>query len=521
MRIELLLTALALVAVVLAVPAVLAGPGAAGLIPLLVATTYALAVVVAVLRIGGRGQSAALRESLRSAGYRPTYDLLLRGVLRRARRWVGADEPSDTTAPVSVLMRQALTFRLLDRALLLAVIYPLFSLLIFWGTTGLDAVLGQTIIIAAADPWWTGPLALAVILLIAGGPHYIALGERHLRGALAGMAGYLDLIAFAIGGSVLILMDFPWFTTSAILAVGFAALWAFSGFLAGVPAMAVATVLALTGPLAFALHGLLPGAAAFFGAALIALVAALIHLIAVDVFRSRNSPDIAGALAFGIPVITMAAALLLVPLGETGDWSGAIRISILILIVAPVVNVIFDVISFTVTLAFTERGRHGQTLLWAFADIAVAVFLFLALGSTLVCATAALEWLSGTPFVNLERLLDSTWNTSRYWWLYLMMFSTLLPSVVHVSIAALSLQSLAPASWREALCTRIDAARNGNISARLSAPLTLAALWTGCLALVFGAIAGILMILWNLGLAWGVVWYRQWLDMLVVWGGGS
>ncbi|WP_375229016.1 hypothetical protein [Roseobacter sp. S98] len=520
MRAELLPAAVALVLVALAVPVILAGPGGAALVLALLGLVFACAVIAAMLRMGGSAQSRGLKDSLRSGSFRDARSRALSYLLSRAYRWIRTEPPGDGTLPAAALLRHALTFGLLDRALLLAVIYPLFTMLLFWGTTGQNVILGQTIVISTASPWWTGPLALAVIALIAGGPHYITIGERHMRGTLKSVAGYLDLIAFGVGGTILIYMDFPWFTTSAILAVSFAALWAFSGFLAGVPAMAVATMLALTGPLGLALQSLLPGPAAFFAATVIALVSALVYLIAVDAFRSRNSADTAGALALCIPVAATIATVIFVPIGETGEWSNAIRIGILVLIVAPVVNAVFDVISFAVTLAFVQRGQQGNAFFWALADIAVALLTFMAAGSTLICTTVALDWLSGTPFIDLEILLDSTWNISRYWWLYLMLFSTLLPSIVHVGITALSLQALTPMRWRENLCARIDAARAGKTWPRVSTPLVLGALWTGCLALVFGAIAGALMVLWNLGLAWSVVWYRQWLELLAFWGGG-
>ncbi|WP_300037268.1 hypothetical protein [uncultured Roseobacter sp.] len=500
--------------------AALAGSGeTARKLVLLTGAVYLISVVVAASGINHQTRSAEILHTLQLKSCRAHYTRALEHMLTRARRWVRIPKPATDRTPVSELLRTAFTFRLLNRALLFAVIYPLTSMLIYWGTSGQDGVLGQTILIPAAASWWHGLLALAVILLIAGGPQYIRMGNRYLTGRLEPLGDYMDLAAFALGGTILMVMDFPWFTTTAILAIGFALLWTLAGHFAGLSAIAVSAVISLAPPLGFGLQWLLPGAGAFFLAAIAAMIAALIYVITIDVLRTGNRPGVAAGLALGIPAAAVVLMLLLAPWNAAGEWLPVLRVTLLFLVVAPLVNALFDVASYAVTLALAERGRQGQPLIWGALDALVAVLLFLATGSTLVCVSALMEVLSGIRFVNLERLLESTWNLSKYWWLYLMLASTLLPTAVHIGLGALSLQPLLPKGLRDTLCTRITAARRGDTRASVTAPFRLGAVWTACLVLVFGGLALLLRLLWDLGLAWVVVWYRQWLDALVVWAG--
>jgi hypothetical protein len=103
--------------------------------------------------------------------------------------------------------------------------------------------------------------------------------------------------------------------------------------------------------------------------------------------------------------------------------------------------------------------------------------LFLALRATLVCIVSWMNVVAGVAFVDLGSLLAQAGDTSRYWWLYAMLFSTALPTLIHLSAATLSLQAFLPLSWRERMCQEINAARGGDPQAGIVATIALGTTW--------------------------------------------
>ena len=60
-----------------------------------------------------------------------------------------------------------------------------------------------------------------------------------------------------------------------------------------------------------------------------------------------------------------------------------------------------------------------------------------------------------------------------YWWLYAMVFSTIVPTGLHAAVAASSLQGIIPISFRHRIVKWIDE-RESNAYAAMIAPLALA-----------------------------------------------
>jgi hypothetical protein len=166
------------------------------------------------------------------------------------------------------------------------------------------------------------------------------------------------------------------------------------------------------------------------------------------------------------------------------------------LAVLPLLNAIFDTLSYAVTLTLMRRGlRSAVPWLWGLLDLVLACVLFLALGITLVVVIHALNLLAGVPLIDLPALFAGVHETpGAYVWLYLMLFSTILPTVAHAGLSLLGVQGIWPLAWRRPVAGWVGDASASPLKA-LRASLALAVIWT--LPLV--AIGGILWALWQVG----------------------
>lgn len=204
------------------------------------------------------------------------------------------------------------------------------------------------------------------------------------------------------------------------------------------------------------------------------------------------------------------------------DWTGVQdgpRAVFLFLGVLPLVNAVFDVISYGVTLILMQLGLRRRAFLLGLLDVAVAVVLFLALGATLVVVVATMERVTGAEFLDLGGLLAQAGDWRTYWWVYAMLFSTALPTLVHLVVASLSLSAWATPEVRGWLRAQIERACAGDLGAELLSGCSVGALWFLCIAgpglLLLGALfvgQDLLLLLLDR--------YRDWLLSVAIWIGG-
>lgn len=163
----------------------------------------------------------------------------------------------------------------------------------------------------------------------------------------------------------------------------------------------------------------------------------------------------------------------------------------LFLAILPLLNAILDTVSYSVTLVLAQLGlRLGWgALILGILDFIVAGVMFLLLGIVLVVTVAAMNVVSGIDFVDLGTVLSQVQNFSEYWWLYAMLFSTVLPTALHAVVAAFSLQAIVPLSWRTRLLQQIEARDEDAVSASLAA-LKLGLIWFWALPMPFILIGG-------------------------------
>ncbi len=163
---------------------------------------------------------------------------------------------------------------------------------------------------------------------------------------------------------------------------------------------------------------------------------------------------------------------------KTEDWK---RVAYLFLGLLPLVNAVFDYVSYSVTLSLLRAGvrKPRIALLTGFCDLAVATLLFLALGATLVVMIASINQWADVPLYPLVPLFHGIrLAPDDYLWLYLMMFSTILPTVLHAAVATFSLGSWLTIPARRALYGMID---DPDALPAAAAPLLIGLYWTACL----------------------------------------
>ena len=155
-------------------------------------------------------------------------------------------------------------------------------------------------------------------------------------------------------------------------------------------------------------------------------------------------------------MLVSGGSLLL--LRETGPGDvGALGLLILFLAIIPLLNAVFDWLSIGATrwllrsgLAGSVRGRRLIAL--SLADLVVALVLLTGLSVSLVAIVHAANALSGTVLVDvgaiLVQLRETPWKPGNYW-VYLTVFSTMIPSVINLVCGGVSVLPawLGPRRW--------------------------------------------------------------------------
>ena len=140
------------------------------------------------------------------------------------------------------------------------------------------------------------------------------------------------------------------------------------------------------------------------------------------------------------------------------DLSEQQRGIFLFLGVLPLLNAVFDFLSYAATLTLMRLGLSAKyPMLYGACDIIVALVLFLGLGVTLTFVIAGLNQISGEAFVDLGALFGGIYTDPHaYWWLYAMVFSTALPTTLHGLLSLLAAQAFVPLSVRRVAANLVD-----------------------------------------------------------------
>jgi hypothetical protein len=271
-----------------------------------------------------------------------------------------------------------------------------------------------------------------------------------------------------------------------------------TGYIASVVVGLVVVVFAIAVIAGGAYPGAAVFAATFAGANLIAIIAA----VGVIFLDRRGRPALARwvisiaaicALPFFATILTPAFAVI----GRAETMAVFLFLALL-----PLLNAVFDTLSYALTLALMRRGlRSRLPLVWGLVDLGLAMGLFLGLGIALVAATHGLNSLADAPIVDLGALFAGIRaDPFAYLWLYLMLFSTILPTLLHGVFSLLGVQGIWPRALRRPVARWVEgAARSPADAVRAGAALGI--IWTMPLVVL----GGILWALWQIGGA-GAIW---------------
>jgi len=383
------------------------------------------------------------RDLLRHDGAAERY----RSVMRRGLDWLDS-RLSAHEAPQGPAQK-AWSFGLLNATMALALAYPILAITIQW-LCGSAIDFGGQEVMAASPPQariftavWLGSSVL--VYLFAGA------SKSRWRWTLVILAtgilllGLIFADGFAVPGNIAVA------GTVAVASVG-----------AGT--VAVAFTGPVAGPVAGAVAGV--GAVAFVAPVLVAATSAG----TVAGAEERSSRPMARRLLFcGVLV-----ALLIVAIKMPDDFGAGQRnqavFFMLTMGVLPLVNAVFDFASVGLTRYLLRLGLEQKRAAWpAVLDGLGGIAIFFALGCTLIAFVTFVVPADGVPLVDLTQLFaDMRRAPGDYIWLMVTLFSTLIPTLLHLSVAVLTLGLQYPAGVRNFVADLLERGEQSGQAALLS-----------------------------------------------------
>jgi hypothetical protein len=399
----------------------------------------------------------ALRGSLAGGNMAARlYARWLTSFLDAVERFFGdADKAAQTLFPHAFGLRTPAplwTAPALDRCLLLALIYPIGTIFTIWAISGHVGPAEAALHLQLGLPaWQRGLLGLAFAFLIFTSQRFVR-GFRYLRrpdrvrywkgiawGALGG--GVLLAACFAVGLGVtglIILAGISGFNSALGLVV--AGIGIGAGVLATALAFGMAALSALERPasgIAFVFSLTFFGASALFVGALVELSRRAIRDRWEGVF-----------LSLFLPALILACFGAAFSLATVRNWD---RVGPILLFfgLLTLLNAPFDWASLGLTRALLRRGLElGGWWPYALAlvDAGLAAVIIAALELTMLVGVQAFDALAvhggGKLVLPLDPLLNgiATHPTApEYWWIYALLLSTMIPSLVNLVIGGTSL----------------------------------------------------------------------------------
>jgi hypothetical protein len=210
------------------------------------------------------------------------------------------------------------------------------------------------------------------------------------------------------------------------------------------------------------------------------------------------------------------AALALAP-----EMDERLTTLLVFLLLLPLVNALFDYASIGCTRWLLRRGvdAPGRAWLYGGVDVLLALGLFVFLRIVLIIGVHWMNAFSGSELLDLQSLFADLRSGERggdYWWLYLTIFSTLVPTLLHFSITLLSGAALCVQAARHRLMPILDAARPNSYPYSiavlgLTVTTTMSLLIPPGLFFAFGY--GVLRLAPSVGSAY--LWFFEWVAQAI------
>ena len=220
----------------------------------------------------------------------------------------------------------------------------------------------------------------------------------------------------------------------------------------------------------FAVPENVAGAFAVAVAITVIVASALSGAVVVAAAEERSSRPIAWHLLYcGVLV-----ALLIVAIKMPDDFGAGQRslavFAMLTLALLPLVNAVFDFASVGLTRYLLRLGLDQKRAAWrAVLDGLGGIAIFFALGCTLIAFVTFVVPADGVPLVDLTQLFaDMRRAPGDYIWLMVTLFSTLIPTLLHLSVAVLTLGLQYPAGVRNFVAGLLERGEQSGQAALLS-----------------------------------------------------
>ena len=167
-------------------------------------------------------------------------------------------------------------------------------------------------------------------------------------------------------------------------------------------------------------------------------------------------------------------ALLILAIKMPDDFGAGQRnqavFFVLTLALLPLVNAVFDFASVGLTRYLLRLGLEQKRAAWrAVLDGLGGIAIFFALGCTLIAFVTFVVPADGVPLVDLTQLFaDMRRAPGDYIWLMVTLFSTLIPTLLHLSVAVLTLGLQYPAGVRNFVAGLLERGEQSGQAALLS-----------------------------------------------------
>jgi hypothetical protein len=370
-----------------------------------------------------------------------------RSVMRRGLDWLDS-RLSAHEAPQGPAQR-AWSFGLLNATMALALAYPIVAITIQW--------------------LWGSAIDF-------GGQEVIAVSPSQARIFTAVWLGS-SLFFYLFAGASKSRWRWPLF----ILATGILLLGPIYAGRFAVPGnVAVASTVASVGAVAFAVEGAVAVVVAFgvasasadtftFKGAVVGTVAGAVACVVVVAEELSSRP-----MAWRLLYCGALVALLIVAVKMPDDFGAGQRnqavFFMLTMGLLPLVNAVFDFASVGLTRYLLRLGLEQKRAAWrAVLDGLGGIAIFFALGCTLIAFVTFVVPADGVPLVELKQLFaDMRRAPGDYIWLMVTLFSTLIPTLLHLSVAVLTLGLQYPAPLRNFVAGLLERGEQSGQAALLS-----------------------------------------------------
>ena len=233
-----------------------------------------------------------------------------------------------------------------------------------------------------------------------------------------------------------------------------------------VAAVAAAAVVAGAGTGAFAVVGAVAFAAAFA----VVFVFAVAGAFAVTFAEVRSSNPMVMRLFYCGVLLAILVIGIKMPDDFGADQRNRAVFFMLTFGLLPLFNAVFDFLSAGLTRYLLRLGLEQKRAVWrAILDGLGGIAIFFALGCSLITFVTFVTPADGVPLVDLAQLFANLRTTpGDYIWLMMTLFSTLLPTLVHLSLMLLTLALHYPAGWRNFVASLLESGAQSRQASFLS-----------------------------------------------------